>query len=113
MLFCCARACCRMVALTNKKDQLEFTYRLGRITHQQNRPQEAIRFYLQTVEEGQNEEYYFACNAALQIGILYEEQKKFAAAKDYYDKCLSMKPSEYKNGLHQKAKAGLNRLKGK
>ena len=57
--------------------------------------------------------YYFACNAALQMGLIYEEQKQYAKAREYLTVCLSLSPSEYKNSLHQKAKTVLDRIKGK
>ena len=72
---------------------------------------EAVNFYQKTINEGQDESYFYACNSALQIGHIYEDWGKVAKAKEYYKLCLSLKPDEYKNGLHQKAKAGLNRLK--
>lgn len=93
-----------------RKFQLEYNYRLGRITHQMERWDEALRFYQNTIDKGSRESYFFACNAALQIGHIYEKLKLPEKAKVYYKLCLSLKPDEYRNGLHQKAKAGLNRL---
>ncbi|MFK8103840.1 MAG: tetratricopeptide repeat protein [Saprospiraceae bacterium] len=93
-----------------KQDQLEYTYRLGRITHKLNQSDKAIPYYQQTINEGEEEKYFYACNAALQMGIIYEKAQQRDKAIKYYKACLSMKPDEYKNGLHQKAKAGLNRL---
>ena len=49
------------------KSQLEFHYRLGRITHQLQRFPEAINFYQTTIEKGKNQTFFFACNAALQL----------------------------------------------
>lgn len=91
--------------------QLEYMYRLGRILHGLKRYDEAIVQYRRTIEQGRNEPYYFACNAALQMGNIYETLGKTAAAKDAYHTCLGIQPEEYKNDLHQKAKAGLARLK--
>ncbi|MEM1323036.1 MAG: hypothetical protein AAGG75_22410 [Bacteroidota bacterium] len=93
--------------------RLEYQYRLGRITHQLNRIEEAQQYYQQTYEEGRKEPYYFACNAALQMGLLFEEQQDYYRARSYYKLCLGLRPDEYRNSLHQKAKAGLNRLKGR
>ena len=98
-------------SFTSKFNKLEYTYRLGRITHHLGRTSEALMYYLHTIEEGKNESYYFACNSALQIGMIHEEKNNITKAKDYYKLCLSLKPDEYRNGLHQKAKAGLNRIK--
>jgi predicted Zn-dependent protease len=95
----------------NKAYQLEYTYRLGRIYHKLNRVAEAVNAYQQTVTDGKNETYYYACNSALQIGLIYEEQKNCNMAKKFYDICLDISPSDFSLSLHQKAKAGLNRCK--
>ncbi len=94
-----------------KHFQLEYNYRLGRITHKLPKLDEAIFYYQKTIDNGREESYFYACNAALQIGHIYEEKYQFEKATAYFNLCLSLKPDEYRNGLHQKAKAGLNRLK--
>jgi len=43
--------------------------------------------------------------------LIYENKGAYARADSAYHLCLSIKPREYKTSLHQKAKAGLNRLK--
>ena len=95
----------------NKQNQLEYTYRLGRILHGMERWSEAINYYQETINKGQHEKYFFACNAALQIGLIYESQGKILKARQFFNRCLQINPDEYKTGLHQKAKAGLSRLK--
>lgn len=92
------------------KELLEFTYRLARIYHKWNNIEKAIFYYDLTLRNGENQPYYFAANSALQLGQIYENQKNTEKAKSYYEKCLSLKKTEYKNSLDQKAKAGLNRL---
>jgi hypothetical protein len=67
-------------------------------------------YYQTTIDQGKEASYYFACNAALQIGRIYESKKNLNKAKEFFNRCLSMKPDEYRNSLHQKAKAGLNRI---
>jgi len=93
-----------------KQFKLEYSYRLGRITHKMDRADEAIAFYQKTIDDGRKESWFYACNAALQIGHIYEDHGQKALAKSFYKTCLSIKPDEYKSSLHQKAKAGLNRL---
>jgi hypothetical protein len=95
------------------KSQLEFHYRLGRISHQLHKNSEAISYYLTTIEKGKDQTYYFACNAALQLAKLYESQQTIDMARKYFKLCLAIYPDEYQSGLHQQAKAGLNRLKNK
>jgi tetratricopeptide (TPR) repeat protein len=95
------------------KDQagrLEYFYRMGRILHGLEQWDEALGFYQRTIRQGQNEPYFYACNAALQAGLICEKQKNFPRAQDFYKTCLRLSPSEYKTELHQKAKSGLGRL---
>jgi tetratricopeptide (TPR) repeat protein len=94
----------------SKKDQLEFTYRMGRINHKLKDYEQALHFYQQTIDEGQRETWYFACRAALEQGHIYESLKEMQKAKTAFKRCLSIKPSEHKTGLHQQAKAGLSRV---
>ncbi len=95
----------------DRKKNLEYTYRLGRITHKTGKTAEAVRLYTQTMDGGAKDPWYFACNAALQLGLLYEEKKDFAAARAAFKRCLGMKPEEYAGSLHAQAKAGLGRVK--
>lgn len=96
---------------SNKKDQLEYNYRMGRILHGMKRYREAINYYNIAIREGKSSPWFFACNAALQTGKIYETVNNKQAAISAYKLCLSISPEEYKTGLHQQAKAGLNRLK--
>ncbi len=98
---------------TSIKTKLEHHYRLGRITHNMKRHDEAIKYYSTTIDKGARQSYFYACNSALQLGKMYEGLEQYSAAKKFYKKCLSLSPDEYKNGLHQQAKAGLNRLRKK
>lgn len=98
---------------SDRKRLLEYTYRIGRITHKMNRSPEAIGYYRQTIDSGASEPWYFACNAALQIGLIYEEKRDFQSARNAFQRCLDMHPSEYANSLHAQAKAGLSRCKNK
>lgn len=90
--------------------QLEYFYRLGRIHHQLLHYDQALDYYQQTIDHGSNEGFYYACNAALMSGIIMEKLHETEKAKEYFQLTLSIKPDEYRSSLHQKAKAGLNRL---
>lgn len=92
-----------------RKNKLEYTYRMGRINHKLGRVQEAIRLYTQTIDSGAKEPWYFACNAALQLGALQEENRDLKSARTAYQRCLSIHPQEYASSLHARAKAGLGR----
>ncbi len=96
---------------TQKKERLEFGYRMGRILQKLGRSSEAVARFQKTIEEGSAEPYYYACNSALQTGAIYEAQKDYPKAREFYRKCLAINPHEYASGLHQQAKAGLSRIK--
>ncbi|MCX6305997.1 MAG: hypothetical protein NT040_13630 [Bacteroidetes bacterium] len=98
-------------AVKSKRDLVEYTYRLGRIYHETGNVPRAIENYQQTVIRGKTEPYYYAASAAYQMGLLYENKGAWGKADSAYRLCLSIKSPEYKTSLHQKAKAGLNRLK--
>ena len=98
-------------SFTEIQHLLEYTYRQGRIAHRLANFAKARIFYQQTIDTGKSSPYYYACNAALQLGLMMEKRMDFETAKVYFNLCLQMHPSDYRNSLHQKAKAGLNRLK--
>ncbi len=94
-------------------DKLEYHYRLGRICDKSGDLLTAIQYFKTTVQDGRTLPYYYACNAALQLGLVFEKQKNYIESRSNYNLCLSLSPKEYKESLHQKAKAGLSRIKGK
>lgn len=89
----------------------EYLYRFGRIYHEWNKTDSALLFYERTIEKGKNLPRYFAANAALSSAQIYEQQGNKDKAIRFYNLCLSFTDHEYKNGIDQKAKAALNRLK--
>ena len=96
---------------TQQAEKLEFNYRLGRILQMLKKSNDAIAYFDKTIQAGKNTRYYYACNAALQMGTIYEEYGNTAKAREYYNFCLALNPDDYADGLHSKAKAGLGRLK--
>jgi len=99
--------------LVDGRDMIEFPYRKGRISHAMNNHNAAIEWYKKTIELGAAQTYYFAANAALQLGTIYESSGDFDLAEKYFKKCTQMPNTEYKSSLNQKAKAGLNRIEDK
>ena len=95
------------------KHQLEYTYRLGRILHLLEHYDDALETYKETIAQGKTSSYFYACNAALQCGLILEQDQELELALVYYQKCLAMRPDNYKNSLHQKAEAGLERIRNK
>jgi len=98
--------------LKTNKDSLEFLYRMARIYHEWEKTDAALPYYETVIRKGEDQVWYFATNAALQLGIIYENRKEINKARLYYKRCLNLNPKEYKNSLHAKAKAGLRRTGG-
>ncbi|MEL6275441.1 MAG: hypothetical protein AAFQ37_09800 [Bacteroidota bacterium] len=90
--------------------ELEYFYRTGRILHGLKDYPGALSFYERTISLGQQSDAFFACNAALQAGLIEELRGNNNKARTYFELCLSMSPDEYRTGLHIQAKAGLNRI---
>ncbi|MBK9733553.1 MAG: tetratricopeptide repeat protein [Saprospiraceae bacterium] len=88
----------------------EYYYRMARVTEALKNYTDAIDFYKLTIVKSDPGKYY-GCNAALQLGLIYEQQKDYKVARTYFDKCLDLDPAGYSSSLHQKAKSGLDRIK--
>jgi hypothetical protein len=93
------------------KDSVEYLYRKARIYHEWKKPVQAKELYLRTIEAGSNLQFYFAGNSALQMGLISETEGKYAEAAHYFNMCLNMRFTEYRTSIHQKAKAGLQRVR--
>ncbi|RZK15914.1 MAG: tetratricopeptide repeat protein [Pedobacter sp.] len=95
---------------SNDKDKTEFNYRLGRIYDDLGKDDQALTAYQATINQGKTLKYYFAANAALQMGKVYEKRKNTAKAKEAFNTAISMKNHEYESSIESQAKAGLKRL---
>lgn len=91
-------------------EHLEYLYRTGRVLDGLEDYTGALSFYERTISLGRDHPAYFACNAALQAGLLAEKHGHRAKARAYFTTCLDIDPAEYRTGLHMLAKAGLDRL---
>ncbi|MBB4078818.1 hypothetical protein GGR28_001435 [Lewinella aquimaris] len=101
------------LATLSPDEKLEYRYRTGRVLGGLKDYAGALSFYEHTITTGRNNPAYYACNAALQAGLLEEERANYTTAKKYFQTCLEISPAEYRTGLHMLAKAGLDRLSGK
>ena len=97
--------------LTQEEYRIELPYRRGRVAEALGMHHNAAKHYRKAIEIGSDAPYYYACKSALQLALLYEDQGKLAKAKSYFNKCLTIKPEEYKSSLHGQAKSGLQRLR--
>ena len=94
-----------------KRDQVEFIYRLGRINQKQNKNTLAINYFDKAIAAGKNLPYYYAMASSIEMARIYESSNDLVLAKKYYTKALTFsKNKEYVNSLEQRAKAGLSRV---
>lgn len=93
----------------DQQEREEYHYRLARNADAVYQSAVAIVQYEHTITHTTGKKY-FACSAALHLGLLYERDKQYAAAKKYLQLCLNLPPEGYGNSLHQKAKTALARL---
>lgn len=96
--------------LTLQRDRIELYYRLGRIYDESGRDTDAITNYQKSIDIGKQTSYYYAANAALNIGSIYETRKDKSKAATFYKQAIAMKNHEYENSIENKAKDGLKRI---
>ncbi len=94
-------------------DKLEWLYRFGRIEHALKQWTQAKYFYKKSIISGKGSPRYFAANAALNMGRIYEQEDSLEQAKTYYNLCLTLDFQEYKNSIQGKAKEALSRMQTK
>ena len=94
----------------NISENIEYYYRRGRISHGLDRLSQAEKSYLKCLELPFDQTLYYQTAACLYLGQVYEQSNQKEAAMKYYKKCLNLNPDQYKSSLHQKAKAGLDRI---
>jgi tetratricopeptide (TPR) repeat protein len=95
--------------LIAKKDQAEYYYRKARLAHKQNKP-EAVQLYQETIVMTGQDNWYFAPNACLQLGYIYQSQNKVKEAEEYFQRALAYRRHEYKNSIDSKARSALAQL---
>ena len=95
--------------LKSPKDKIEFTYRKARLAHEMNSP-DAIALYLETVKMTGQDGSYFAPNACLQLGYIYQSQNKITEAEEYFRRALAYRRHAYKNSIDTKARSALAQL---
>jgi hypothetical protein len=98
-------------SLRSNYQKLEYNYRMARILHESNKLQGAIEYYATTIRLGSQQSVFFAPNACLQLGYIYEKLGYPGAAKYYFNKVFEYRNYEYKTTFQQKAKTALSQLK--
>ncbi len=95
---------CDPKKLKTEQEKIEFSYRKARIFQKMRKNDDALSHYAETIKKGTKKPYYFACNAALQSGIIWESRGDLEKAQDFYEQCLKEKPDQYQASLHGKAR---------
>ncbi len=95
------------------EDKLEILYRLGRIEQKSNHFETAKSYYISTIEKGKNSTRYFAGNAALQLGNIFEMEQYYPLALKYYQICRNLHFNEYETSIKDKAKQGIKRIESR
>lgn len=95
--------------LPEVRDQAEYYYRKARLDHKMGKGQ-AVDSYLETIKMTGQENWYFAPNACLQLGYIYQSQNKMAEAEEYFLRALAYRRHEYKNSIDSKARSALAQL---
>lgn len=97
--------------LKSDKEKTEFSYRKARLIDKMGDQATAKLYYTKTVTLAGSNPWYFAPNAALQLGYIARANNDIPAAKKYFELALSYKNHAYKNSIDSKAKSALDRLK--
>ncbi len=98
--------------LTNDENA-ERIYRYARIAHRQRLWATAKKEYRRAILTGAKSHRYFAANAALKLGEIYESEDSLKTARQFYNQCLEMDFDEYVNSIRGKAKEALERISEK
>jgi tetratricopeptide (TPR) repeat protein len=98
--------------LPSTKDKVEYHYRKARLMHKTDSLDVAIQEYKTVIEKSGEEVWYFAANAALQLGYIFESKNDFELAAHYFNLALSYKKHEYKSSIDGKARSALSQLEG-
>lgn len=88
----------------------ELLYRKGRVLHEWGKADQAIFYYKQTIDQGGKLPLFYASNASLNLGYIYENKGNKPEALAAYKRCLTYKNHQYVNSINQKAKAGIARI---
>ena len=92
------------------RDKIEYYYRIGRIYDSMDNDDEAIIYYQKAIAIGKTSTYHYAASSAIRIGMIYEQRKDFARARNAYQMLSGFNTKQFKNSLEQKAKDGLARI---
>lgn len=89
----------------------EYYYRSARLFHKTGNLIKALSAYQKTIRSQESENWYFAPNSALQLGLIYISKKDEEAALRYLHMVNDYQGYPYQYSIRQKTKTALNKLK--
>lgn len=93
------------------QERAEYYYRQGRISQELHEKTLATEAFIEAMSVADVPDCYALGNSALQLGLMAEVSGDNASAKTYFKKALRYDQYPFYEGIHQKAKAGMDRLK--
>ena len=96
--------------LGTDKEKVEFNYRKARLADKMGNRFAAKLYYKRTLAMSGTNNWYFAPNAALQLGYIARADHNLAEARKYFELALDYRDHPYKNSIDSKARSALDRL---
>lgn len=96
--------------ILNAHDKCEYYYRSARLYHKTDDTENAILNYYKTIDYQQDENWYYAPNSALQLGMIYISEHNIEEATRYLNLVNEYRGYPYQNSIRQKAKTVLKKL---
>lgn len=93
----------------NDIDRQEFYYRRGRALQELGFKEKALQAFLKVQALPASATYAWG-NSILQCAQIYEEKGNYNLSRNFYKKALKYKDYAFHEGVHQKARAGLERI---
>ncbi len=88
---------------------LEYNLLLGRYNLQMGKNERAVTLLKKVIAKGEDEDLYFAAEAAMHLGEYYQSRNKNLSRK-YYELAIDLYDSDYYEYIDDKSKKGLQRL---
>lgn len=91
-------------------DRAEYYYRQGRIYQEMHEYERAATAFTTALSVPNVPDNYAIGNSALQLALIAETTGELTTARSYFNKALKYDQYPFYEGIHQRAKAGLDRL---
>jgi len=87
--------------------KLDYLLLSARIVETKKNTDKAIKLYKQIIKDGEDEDYYFASEAALRLGNIFKEQRLYKLSNMYFEKSLKLYDSDYYEYIEDKARKSI------